>query len=183
MRDQVLSVWQDCQKWVCDGSEKRPGCGHVDKLPCGVSLLPSAVSVQNGDYCRSAFHCCMSAVVDKSSHRSCSQILSIHHGRRSAETRRPQEEKKEEKKTLIIALTSCGKHVGMATLPARLSLWSPPNTRHMSAVWQTEQGKGRRASERCEDRWHHPTLRLCLMLNRCEVVKIYSKIDSYPMKT
>lgn len=31
-------------------------------------------------------------------------------------------------------LTSCGKHVGMATLPARLSLWSPPDTRRTSAV-------------------------------------------------
>lgn len=35
-------------------------------------------------------------------------------------------------------LTSCGKHVGMATLPARLSLWSPRDTRRTSAAWVTD---------------------------------------------
>lgn len=42
------------------------------------------------------------------------------------------------------ALTSCGKHVGMATLPARLSLWSPPDTRRTSAVWVTDRTVGER---------------------------------------
>ncbi len=36
-------------------------------------------------------------------------------------------------------LTSCGKHVGMATLLAHLSLWSPRDTRRTSAVWVTDR--------------------------------------------
>lgn len=43
-------------------------------------------------------------------------------------------------------LTSCEKHVGMATLPARLSLWSPPDTRRTSAAWMTDRTEWGRQS-------------------------------------
>lgn len=76
-----------------------------------------------------------------------SQILSIHHCRRSTQTWLLHKKKEKKRKTQInsLVLTSCGKHVGMATLPARLLLWSPPDTRHTSAVWRTE---GREAGAR-----------------------------------
>ena len=47
-------------------------------------------------------------------------------------------------------LTSCGRHVGMATPPAHLSLWSPPSRRHMSAVGGKEMRP--REGERGVDR-------------------------------
>lgn len=108
---------------------------------CGQASLRCITASIRCTSCRRAFHSYMSALVDRSSCRSRSQILTVHHWRRSVQTRSPREGKKEEKK-LVIALTSCGKHVGMATLPARLSLWSPPNTRRMSAVWQIDGGGG-----------------------------------------
>lgn len=73
-------------------------------------------------------------------------VYQIKHGHFHL-TMQVQSGKKSKAETLLFGpvLTSCGNHVGMDTLPSRLSLWSPPDTRHTSAAWAThgtEWGQG-----------------------------------------
>lgn len=87
-------------------------------LPCVLSPPPSDASIVAAPFIRICQRRRTGAPAAAAAAAAFSPF--IMDGGQLRRDRRGREEKG--RKSLIIALTSCGKHVGMATLPARLSL-------------------------------------------------------------